>query len=356
MEYIIYGAGGTGKKICDALLSTGNKVKYFIDLYSKEPSYQGVKIHRIQDVTPCSIPVFVSVSCLSNKIKKDLISLGYSNSYDLNEILKKYHCVFSAFFDDKHKRVLQESEKQYQQQLDELSNKLSDARSVECLATIRRFRSNPSPETYVENDWQVQYFPDKLINKKLIQNPLRMIDCGAFTGDTLDTTKKICNQYNIDFELTTCFEPEPNNYKKLIKYIKSCALGNTRTIAIPAGVWSENTTLSFSFQADKSSAVLNSSENSSQLQVLKIDDICFGSAPNYIKMDVEGAELEALIGAKECIESYKPNLAISVYHKPKHIWEIADLILKFNPSYDLYLYSHGDFCNEIILYAINKIP
>ncbi len=354
MEYIIYGAGGNGKKIHDALVSTGNRVKFFIDLYSNEGSYQGTKIYRIQEVTPTSTPLLVSLSCLGNDIKTDLINLGFSHCYNLNEILKQFPSVFSAFFSKEYQQTLQKSENKYHKQLNKLSDKLSDNQSVECLTRIRKFRSMPCPENYVGNDWQVQYFPAELINKNLIQSPLRMVDCGAFTGDTLETTRKISHLYDINFESMICFEPDPENYEKLIKFIKNNDLENTRVVAIPAGVWKENTELSFSLQADQSSAMIKSSENSCRLQVLKIDDLCFGIKPNYIKMDVEGAEIEALIGSEECIRTLKPNLAISVYHKPKHLWEIADLILHFNPSYDLYLRSHGNFCNEIILYAINS--
>ena len=73
----------------------------------------------------------------------------------------------------------------------------------------------------------------------------------------------------------------------------------------------------------------------------------------FIKMDIEGAEVEALNGARELITTLKPNLAICVYHNPEDIWKIPNLIMKFNPMYKLYIRhkSLGDV-NGTICYAI----
>jgi hypothetical protein len=69
-------------------------------------------------------------------------------------------------------------------------------------------------------------------------------------------------------------------------------------------------------------------------------------------MDIEGAELEAIKGAKRIIEEQKPKLAICVYHKPEDIWELPELILSYNKEYKFYIrhYSYKD--NETVLYAV----
>ena len=69
-------------------------------------------------------------------------------------------------------------------------------------------------------------------------------------------------------------------------------------------------------------------------------------------MDIEGAEYQAILGAKKIIDKYKPKLAICVYHKPEDIWELPWLIHKINQEYKFYLrhYSFGDV--ETVLYAL----
>ena len=60
-------------------------------------------------------------------------------------------------------------------------------------------------------------------------------------------------------------------------------------------------------------------------------------APTFIKMDIEGAEKEALIGAEQIIRCHKPKLAICVYHKPEDIYVLPELINSFREDYRFYL-------------------
>lgn len=71
-----------------------------------------------------------------------------------------------------------------------------------------------------------------------------------------------------------------------------------------------------------------------------------------VKMDIEGAEVEALKGAEKIIRTYKPQLAICIYHKPEHLYEVVFLLKKFVPEYRLYIRQHEDFWTETVLYAV----
>ncbi len=68
-------------------------------------------------------------------------------------------------------------------------------------------------------------------------------------------------------------------------------------------------------------------------------------------MDVEGAELKSLIGAKNTIIKNKPRLAICVYHKPEDICEIPEYILSLVPEYKFYLRHYSSINWETVLYA-----
>lgn len=68
-------------------------------------------------------------------------------------------------------------------------------------------------------------------------------------------------------------------------------------------------------------------------------------------MDIEGAELEALEGCRNIIAHDKPKLAICLYHKAEHLWEIPFYIHQLVPEYKFYIRHHSkDFC-ETVLYA-----
>jgi FkbM family methyltransferase len=72
---------------------------------------------------------------------------------------------------------------------------------------------------------------------------------------------------------------------------------------------------------------------------------------DFIKMDIEGSEVPALIGARETIKKYKPKLAISVYHKWDDLEVIPTLIHGMHPGYRFYLDCTTGFGGEAILYC-----
>ena len=73
---------------------------------------------------------------------------------------------------------------------------------------------------------------------------------------------------------------------------------------------------------------------------------------SFIKMDIEGEERNALIGAKRTIKENKPKLAISVYHKYDDIFEIPRLIMEFRNDYKFYLRHYSMVEWDTVLYAV----
>lgn len=73
---------------------------------------------------------------------------------------------------------------------------------------------------------------------------------------------------------------------------------------------------------------------------------------DVVKMDIEGAEIDALTGARDCLTRHQPRLAISAYHRPEHLWEIPTAILAANPRYRLHFGHHMPVKWESVYYAI----
>ena len=91
-----------------------------------------------------------------------------------------------------------------------------------------------------------------------------------------------------------------------------------------------------------------------KVQVIDLDSYCSkkGIIPSYIKMDIEGAEMEAIQGAENIIKRNKPKLAICLYHKPVDIIEIPLLIHKINPQYKIYIRHYSNCQTDTLLYAV----
>ncbi len=72
----------------------------------------------------------------------------------------------------------------------------------------------------------------------------------------------------------------------------------------------------------------------------------------YIKLDIEGYELEALKGMKKHIITYQPKLAIAVYHDASHFFEVPKFVLGLRRDYDVYLRHYTEGWCETIMYFV----
>jgi FkbM family methyltransferase len=118
---------------------------------------------------------------------------------------------------------------------------------------------------------------------------------------------------------------------------------------IEKGCWSEKKALFFSNDGTVGSKIQDKGQL--QIEVDSIDNV-IQDRITYIKMDIEGAELEALKGAKNTIMKYKPKLAVCVYHKQEDLITIPQYILSLNEHYKLYLRHYEENSCETVLYAI----
>ncbi len=72
---------------------------------------------------------------------------------------------------------------------------------------------------------------------------------------------------------------------------------------------------------------------------------------DFIKLDVEGSEMDVLLGAVQSIKKFKPKLAISLYHKPNDIFELINYVNINHQYYDLYIGHYTIHHEETVLYC-----
>ncbi|MFC1925964.1 FkbM family methyltransferase, partial [Chloroflexota bacterium] len=88
-------------------------------------------------------------------------------------------------------------------------------------------------------------------------------------------------------------------------------------------------------------------------EVVALDDVIPSFSPNLIKYDIEGVEYEGLMGAKGLIHRDRPGLAICLYHRPQHMWQIPLLIKSWELGYELFMRSHKNNGFDVVMYAIS---
>ena len=85
--------------------------------------------------------------------------------------------------------------------------------------------------------------------------------------------------------------------------------------------------------------------------MIRLDDVLGDKRVTLLKMDIEGAELDALCGAQETILRDKPFLAICAYHRQGDVIAIMDFLHKLVPEYRFWLRHYAPFATETVLYA-----
>ncbi len=191
-----------------------------------------------------------------------------------------------------------------------------------------------------------QYFDRNII--KFSEREI-YLDVGAYTGDSI---KEFLNVVRNKYERIIAFEPDKKNFTLLEKYVNMAGIKNIKLIK--NGAWNKIGILSFTENLLGSSGINGKKLHGKnvKIKVDTIDNILKGEKVTFIKMDVEGAEYNALLGAKKVIQKYKPKLAISVYHKREDMYAIILLLKSFVKDYKFYLRHYSDTNADTVLYAI----
>ncbi len=88
------------------------------------------------------------------------------------------------------------------------------------------------------------------------------------------------------------------------------------------------------------------------VEVAPLDEILADERPTFLKLDVEGAEEDALLGARRTLERHAPALAVCLYHRAADLWRIPLFLASLDAGYRLYLRRHSDECWEQVCYAV----
>lgn len=229
---------------------------------------------------------------------------------------------------------------------DWLYGKLEDEISVRVFTNLIQYRIVPDM-AYIRRAFDAdnhQYFDKAIISCS--ENEV-FVDCGGFVGDT---TEAYIDQYK-KYKKIYVYEPSDDNIvsckKNLEKYpgieIRNCGVGEKHAL------------MSISDSGSSSSFMGNAGEGD-KIEIVSLDED-ISEKVTFIKMDVEGFEIPAIIGAKNHIKNDSPKLAICTYHIISDMWEIPKLLYYINSNYKFYLRHYMETQNwETVLYAIPSNP
>ena len=277
--------------------------------------------------------------------------------YDLLEIMG-IRIVVSRFFnrravkyEEKHinSRIRESREyfKKNEYRVKNVERMLCDDESKNIYRSMIKFRCTRKYSDLPPNSMRKQYFDNNFFKYK--EDGEIYIDCGAYDGDSIINFKRNMKRKNIPIKKIVAFEADKKNAELLKR-------NHADVKVLVAGVWDEDTTLGFSDGNTTTSHVDESYDNTTNnnsiiIQAMTIDNCSDCSDVTLLKMDIEGAEMHALEGARNTILKNRPKLAICIYHSDEDMIRIAEWIHDLIPNYKLYVRQHSNCIAETVLYS-----
>jgi FkbM family methyltransferase len=225
------------------------------------------------------------------------------------------------------------------------------AAAFDCLAddeSRRQYRAhveariNLDFEALADADVAHQYFPPDLVT---LGPDEVFLDAGAFDGDTLRAFAAVTQTR---FAKYIALEPDPANYERLVRSATAFPDGLVETYPYAVGARTETVR----FNAEGGVGAAMSATGTLSIECKRIDDTFADARPTYLKFDIEGAELDALRAAEATIATWRPRLAVCIYHLPEDLWQIVLFLRERFPFYTFHVRSHQYDGLELVLYAI----
>lgn len=358
----IYGTGLTARHVYE-LIRNDTEKRNIIFLNRNYDQYNCVSDvgecwlytdSRITDMMKNKYTVVVAIMNTQGKIMEVMETLkmqGFKNIIPYAKLADIYPETFRFLY--------LEDENSFRERMPKINEarklmceKGADNRSIEVFDAMVKFRLNKEygdlPKIDKKED---QYFPRDIAEYTV--NNICFVDCGAYVGDTFCLLMKYAEDMGTCVDHYVGIEPDQKNYEQLKNIVENTA--NIEYTVLPYAASDKEKYLLFDMMGTTASKIEYESKeqkNVVSVKCIPLDSIEFAVSPTHIKMDIEGEERNALLGAKKIIEKYHPKLAICIYHRPEDIYDLMELINSWDLGYKFEMRVYEDVGVDLVLYAV----
>jgi FkbM family methyltransferase len=207
-----------------------------------------------------------------------------------------------------------------------------------------RLRTMGTPDSLPSRPVENTYFPQDIF---FLANDERILDCGATLGEmTQDLIRKRGDHFGRFFAL----EADKISFSKLVAYRESLPDSLSEKLKLyDCAVGLKEGIVYFTNTGDTASHI---SAKGIPVKCYHVDTLFADIPLTFIKMDIEGAEYDALLGGRKVIERDQPILAICVYHTQNDIWRIPLLLHEMLPQHKFYLRGYEGDGFQTVLFAV----
>jgi len=347
---VLYGAGNLGRKVLRGLRTCGLEPIAFADA---NPAVWGKKIENVQIFSPQDAvhkfgTLAVFVVCVWHpdrehgvqEILDQLGRLGAKRVTPFVWLYWKYPARFLPYFLwDLPSKLVADADAIWN-----AARTFPDDASRAEFVTHVRFRANGDFNCLAPPAPEPAYFPRHVL--RLAADEC-FVDCGAFDGDTI---REFVKQSGGNFRKIVAFEPDPHNFKALQASVLAHGSLEERTLAYPYVLGAVPGKVRFQATGGLDAAV--SSDGDVEVNCTTLDDVLGSERPTFIKMDIEGAEMDALAGGRRIIQQNQPVLAVCVYHRQDDLWRVPLLFRELEPEARLALRMYWRDSFDLVCFAV----
>lgn len=238
---------------------------------------------------------------------------------------------------------------------------LSDEKSKKLFDNyIEKVQYNVNSYDDISDDVYEHYFTDGIFK---YSDEEILVDGGAFDGADTIRFAELLKQEGKRLKKSYCFEPDCENFRRTCNNLRNYYSSdinydfgkqiaeNDNFMVYQAGLYDRNAGVGFRTCGSQISRLTEQVESAGSVSTACLDDILSNEKVSFIKFDLEGADIPAILGAEKTIKKNKPKLALSIYHNIEDLWEIALMIKSFVPEYKLFVRHHSAYFWDKILYA-----
>ena len=338
----IFGAGQFGRDLCVALQSEGHCVAGFVESKPSAKLVMGLPLINWEDWSTRHSAAPLCIGIFNRGMPIDVLeSLARQNGardiylpWDLYQSFE--HLLGWRFWLSKPELILS-----HLNELAKAIDCLSDDSSKRCLLDIAAFRLGLNTSYGSFHHTENQYFNPLTLNSFQGKH-ISFVDGGAYNGDTY---LELCSL--IDVNEAYLFEPDAVNFAELVS---NTVKVERRVQCLPLGLSDRYDILGFNAGNGEGASITE--DGKTHIAVTALDTLLPGHLVDFIKLDVEGAELQALQGAKQLIARSRPVMTISLYHRPQDLWELPLTLTTMCEDYRFYIRQHFANSFDSVLYAV----
>jgi FkbM family methyltransferase len=339
---LIFGTGSFGRSVARACAVSGIEVKAFIQTTPTAHTVDGIAVRSWADFSEGEKDLPLLIGIFNRDTPFDgLVALASSAGF--HRIVLPYD-IYAQFGTELGWRYWLSGPDLLQAHVNELNDiyeLLADEESKNCLEQLVKFRLglNLSYSSFAHREQQ--YF-NSISLSRFKNSAIRYVDAGAYNGDSFLSLREVH-----EVSAAYLFEPDPRNFAALVSNLQSVGYP---ALCLPVGLAKHHELLRFKGSLGEAGHLDPQGEDG--IMTAPLDDLLQGKSVDFIKLDIEGAELDAFLGMKRVLSTQAPNIAVSSYHRPQDLWALLKFLSGRGLDFRFYFRQHAFNSFDLVLYAV----